>query len=81
MGNKVTVEKALLAEAFAATCMKRKTIFCSEQIEKILNEISTDGGLLNLWELYKKDNFYVGDTNWAVVCEVVCDYIRENISE
>lgn len=81
VGNKVTVEKALLAEAFAATCMKRKTIFCSEQIEKILNEISTDGGLLNLWELYKKDNFYVGDTNWAVVCEVVCDYIRENISE
>lgn len=81
VGDKVTVEKALLAEAFAATCMNRKTIFCSEQIEKILNEISTDGGLLNLWELYKKDNFYVGDTNWAVVCEVVCDYIRENISE
>ena len=81
VGNKVSIDKEVLAEAFTATCMKRKTIFGSEQIEKILNEISTDGGLLNLWELYKKDNFYVGDTNWAVVCEVVCDYIRENISE
>ena len=81
VGNKVSIDKEVLAEAFTATCMKRKTIFGSEQIEKIVNEISTDEGLLNLWDLYKNDNFYVGDIKWTVVCEAVCAYIRNNISE
>ena len=79
--NKVSIDKEVLAEAFTATCMKRKTIFGSEQIEKIVNEISTDEGLSNLWDLYKNDNFYVGDIKWTVVCEVVCAYIRNNISK
>lgn len=78
VGNKVSIDKEVLAEAFTATCMKRKTIFGSEQIEKIVNEISADEGLLNLWNLYKNDNFYVGDITWTVVCEVVCAYIRDN---
>ncbi len=79
--NKVRIDKAVLAEAFTATCRKRKTIFGSEQIEKIVNEISADEGLLNLWDLYKNDNFYVGDIKWTVVCEAVCAYIRNNISK
>ena len=57
VGNKVSIDKEVLAEAFTATCMKRKTIFDSEQIEKIVNEISADEGLLKLWNLYKNDNF------------------------
>ena len=81
VGNKVSIDKEMLAEAFTATCMKRKTIFGSKQIEKIVNEISTDEGLLNLWDLYKNDNFYVGDIKWTVVCEAVCAYIRNNISK
>ena len=81
VGNKVSIDKEVLAEAFTATCMKRKTIFGSEQIEKIVNEISADEGLLNLWDLYKNDNFYVGDIKWTVVCEAVCAYIRNNISK
>lgn len=58
-----------------------KTTSDSEQIEKIVNEISADEGLLNLWDLYKNDNFYVGDIKWTVVCEAVCTYIRNNISK
>ena len=81
VGNKVSIDKEMLAEAFTATCMKRKTIFGSKQIEKIVNEISTDEGLLNLWDLYKNDNFYVGDIKWTGVCEAVCAYIRNNISK
>ena len=81
VGNKVSIDKEVLAEAFTATCMKRKTIFGSEQIEKIVNEISADEGLLNLWDLYKNDNFYVGDIKWTVVCKAVCAYIRNNISK
>ncbi len=79
VSKKVSIDKAVLAEAFNATCMKRKTTFASEQIKKILNEISADEGLLNLWERYKKDNFYVGDIRWTVVCEAICVYIRDNV--
>lgn len=78
VGNKVSIDKAVLVDAFSATCMKRKTTFSLAQIEKILSEISADEGLLNLWELYKNDNFYVGDIKWHTVCEVVCTYIRDS---
>ena len=81
VGNKVNIDKEILAEAFTATCIKRKTTFGSEKIEKIVNEISSDKGSLNLWDLYKNDNFYVGDIKWNVVCKAVCAYIRDNISK
>ena len=58
--NKVAIDKAVLVEAFSATCIKRKTTFNSAQIENIIKSISEDKGLPNLWELYQKDNFYVG---------------------
>lgn len=79
-GNKVTVDQAVLAEAFSATCIKRKTIFSSTQIESIIKSILEDKVLFELWELYRKDNFYVGDMAWQVVCKNVCKYISENLS-
>lgn len=78
-GNKVSIDKKVLNEAFVATCTKRKTTFSTEQIERILGEISVDEELLNLWELYKNDNFYVGNIEWNTVCKAVCAYINENI--
>lgn len=78
-GNKVSIDKKVLDEAFAATCTKRKTTFSTEQIERILDEISVDEELLKLWELYKNDNFYVGNIEWNTVCKAVCAYINENI--
>ena len=77
--NKVAIDKAVLVEAFSATCIKRKTTFNSAQIENIIKSISEDKGLPNLWELYQKDNFYVGDMTWQMVCEGVCKYILENL--
>ena len=50
-------------------------------VYEIVAEISADEGLLNLWDLYKNDNFYVGDIKWTVVCEAVCAYIKDNISK
>ena len=79
--NKVAIDKAVLVEAYSATCIKRKTTFNSAQIENIIKSISEDKSLSNLWELYQKDNFYVGDMTWQMVCEGVCKYILENLSE
>ena len=79
--NKVAIDKAVLVEAFSATCIMRGTTFNSAQIENIIKSISEDKGLSNLWELYQKDNFYVGDKTWKMVCKGVCKYILENLTE
>lgn len=80
-GDKVNVERRLLLEAFSATCAKRKTVFDSSQMERTLQEIRVDKGLEKLWELYQKDNFYVGDMKWPSVCETVCTYISEELAK
>ena len=78
-GNKVFIDQAVLVEAFSATCIKRKTIFSPAQIENTIKFLLVDKGLPNLWELYRKDNFYVGDLTWQSVCESVCSYILDNL--
>ena len=80
-GDKVNVERRLLLEAFSATCAKRKTVFNFLQMERTLQEIRGDKGLEKLWELYRKDNFYVGDMKWPSVCETVCTYISEELAK
>lgn len=80
-GDKVNVERRLLLEAFSATCAKRKTVFNFLQMERTLQEIRGDKGLEKLWELYRKDNFYVGDMKWTSVCETVCTYISEELAK
>lgn len=75
--NKVEFDKVILAEAFSATCVKRRTIFSALQMEETLKGITEDTGLPKLWELYRKDNFYVGDIEWTLVCEAVCAYIMK----
>ena len=77
--NKVFIDQAVLVEAFSATCIKRKTIFSPAQIENTIKFLLVDKGLPNLWELYRKDNFYVGDLTWQSVCESVCSYILDNL--
>lgn len=79
--NKVDIDKEVLAEAFFATCVKRKTVFSLSQIEKTIKSISEDDNLSKLWELYQKNNFYVGDMAWQPVCDRVCKYIAENLVE
>ena len=80
-GDKVNVERRLLLEAFFFFFAKRKTVFDSSQMERTLQEIRVDKGLEKLWELYQKDNFYVGDMKWPSVCETVCTYISEELAK
>ncbi|MFV0362941.1 MAG: nucleotidyl transferase AbiEii/AbiGii toxin family protein [Suipraeoptans sp.] len=71
--------ETLLAEAFLATCIKRKTRFSSTEMKETLKGIQADEGLPKLWTLYRKDNFYVGELEWTLVCETVCTYILEKM--
>lgn len=78
-GETVEVDEKILHEAFVATCAKRKTVFDTFQIQKNVAEIIEDKKLPGLWELYRKDNFYVGALDWDTVCKKVCAYILNKV--
>lgn len=59
----------LLKEAFHATCEKRKTIFSKDEIKEILSTIKSDEPLEQLWEQFRKRNFFVGSLQWEEVLE------------
>ena len=80
-GDHIEIDKETLRSAFSTTCAKRKTIFPSLQMENTLKEIRKDEELKRLWELYRKNNFYVGDLQWEPVRETVCAYILERLAE
>lgn len=80
-GDKIELDGKVLEEAFVATCIKRQTIFNSFQIKETLKLVTEDKVLPKLWELYRKDNFYVGNMEWQRVCENVCAYILEKLEK
>lgn len=63
--------KRVLYDAFSATCEKRKTIFTKDDIEATLHLISDDLHMEELWEQFKKSNFYVGELEWKNVIDYV----------
>ena len=78
---KVDYSNDTLSDAFAATCNKRNTIFTSDYIDMIINDIENDEGLLILWDRYKTKNKYVGNTEWKDVIKSlkdVCNTIEVN---
>jgi len=65
------VDYRLLAEAFRATCKKRETVFSKSEIEDTLLKIKNDEPLAEMWEQFRKKNFFVGDLQWKDVLQEV----------
>lgn len=63
--------------AFIATCRKRKTKFEKSEVEEILTAIQTDKGLADMWNRYKKKNYYVKDLEWETTLEKVVEVFRD----
>ena len=61
------VNKAVLKDAFAATCKKRGTDHLQEQAEEIIKIIETDEQLQVLWRAYQKKYSYAADIDYASV--------------
>lgn len=58
------VDKELLLEAFRATCKKRETVFSKEEMSETLARIKENSGMAQMWEKFRKKNFYAGDLAW-----------------
>ena len=73
------VNKAVLKDAFAATCKKRGTDHLQEQAEEIIKIIEADEQLQALWRAYQKKYSYAAEIDYASVINGVrklMDWIR-----
>ena len=73
------VNKAVLKDAFAATCKKRGTDNLQEQAEEIIKIIEADEQLQVLWRAYQKKYSYAADIDYASAISGVrklMDWIR-----
>lgn len=73
------VNKAVLKDAFAATCKKRGTDHLQEQAEEIIKIIEANEQLQVLWRAYQKKYSYAADIDYASVISGVrklMDWIR-----
>lgn len=73
------VNKAVLKDAFAATCKKRGTDHLQEQAEEIVKIIEADEQLQVLWRAYQKKYSYAAEIDYASVISGVrklMDWIR-----
>lgn len=60
------VNKAVLKDAFAATCKKRGTDHLQEQAEEIIKIIEADEQLQVLWRAYQKKYSYAADIDYLL---------------
>ena len=73
------VNKAVLKDAFAATCKKRGTDHLQEQAAEIIKIIEADEQLQVLWRAYQKKYSYAAEIDYASVISGVrklMDWIR-----
>ena len=73
------VNKAVLKDAFAATCKKRGTDNLQEQAEEIVKIIEADEQIQVLWRAYQNKYSYAADIDYASVIRGVrklMDWIR-----
>lgn len=73
------VNKAVLKDAFAATCKKRGTDHLQEQAEEIIKTIEADEQLQVLWRAYQKKYAYAAEIDYTSVISGVrklMDWIR-----
>ena len=77
--NEDKIDKEILLEAFRATCEKRETVFSREEITSTLNKINDNKAMAQMWEQFKKKNFFVGVLSWEEVLAGVISKIEQYI--
>lgn len=71
--NAAKIDRDVLIEAFHATCEKRETIFTKTEITDTLAKIKENESMAQMWEQFRKKNFFVGNLQWD---EIICDVLK-----
>lgn len=77
--NEDKIDREILLKAFKATCEKRETVFSREDITSMLNKINDNAAIAQMWEMFRKKNFFVGDLTWEEVLAGVISKIERYI--
>lgn len=77
----VRVDKVILLQAFSATCKKRETVFSKEEMLETLTMIEKDTGMAEMWNQFRKRNYFVGDLEWKEVLNGVLNVIYTYIED
>ena len=64
-----TIDRDIMKAAFYATCNKRGSIELIGTIDDVINKIADDETMRQLWNNYRKTNYYVGALEWEEVIE------------
>ena len=64
-----TIDRDTMKAAFYATCKKRGSIELIGTIDDVINKIADDETMKQLWNNYRKTNYYVGALEWDDVIE------------
>ena len=62
-----TIDRDTMKAAFYATCKKRGSIEPIGTIDDVINKIADDETMRQLWNNYRKTNYYVGALEWEEV--------------
>ena len=71
------IDVDIMKDAFEATCRKRGTLLENEEIYRILENVENDTGLAEMWERFKRANYFVGEYEWKVVVNFNTACIRK----
>ena len=63
----VPIDRDTMKAAFYATCNKRGSIELIGTIDDVINKITDDETMRQLWNNYRKTNYYVGALEWEEV--------------
>lgn len=55
--------------------MKRETSFGEEKVRETLDKIKDDSGLEEMWNRFKRVNYFVDDLTWGEVSETIVEEI------
>ncbi len=63
----VPIDYKVLREAFLATSQKRGTTESIPRFDAILKSVRSDSEMQDMWEMYRKENYFVGELSWDEV--------------
>ena len=76
--SKEDIDFKILKQAILSTARKRDSIAFLQETYEIINDIKEDEYLKKLWEVYLRDNPYIGNLSFFAVVEVV-DLISKKV--
>ena len=67
LAERKPIDYGVLREAFLATSRKRGTTESIPRFDTILESVRTDSEMRDMWERYRKENYFVGELSWDEV--------------